>query len=78
MSFDTKASLVIGAFWAVVLFLGSWNTATRGTKRLVPALKVAAVGFVVMSVVARGCAEIRPFDSGDEAECERYPGIYGC
>lgn len=77
----TIEAFAIGAFWAALMFASVYLSEPRQSgmfKRVVAASKAAVVAFVVMALLARGCAFIKPIDLEDTPECARYPGIYGC
>ena len=78
MSSDNKIALYTGAFWAILAFVHGWQDARPGSSKLIAAVKAALWTFVSMALLMRGCSAILPRVSEGPADCERYPGIFGC
>ena len=79
MSSDTKATLWMCLGWAMVYFVSVFLS-EKGPRmaRALGGVKMAAIAFVVVLALFKGCAYFtKPID--DQApECERLPGPYGC
>jgi hypothetical protein len=78
MSSDNKTALYTGAFWAVLAFMYGWQDARPGSSKLLAAMKAALWTFVVIALFLRGNSAILPGPGEGPADCERYPGIFGC
>jgi FtsH-binding integral membrane protein len=79
MTAEWEKAFLVGAFWGCICLLYGWTHPDKALGKLGSAIKCAAIGFIVMTLVSRGCAVLLPSSGSDDLpECERHPGIYGC
>lgn len=78
MSPEAMYSFFIGIFFGAIYFAYGWMRPPQKQSKLKSALKSGVIAFLLMTILARGCAAIHTNASDDQPECDRYPAIYGC